>query len=67
MSLIFGEIIEINICGLSDNTKRNISYRAQAEEDIIRTDNNFDDMNEEQERDIDITKDFKSLGPEKDE
>ena len=35
-SLIFNEIFEINVCGLSDNTKRNISKRAIAdEEDII--------------------------------
>ena len=36
LSLIFNEIFEINVCGLSDNTKRNISKRAIAdEEDII--------------------------------
>ena len=29
MSLVFTEIIEINICGLSYNTKRNISNRAE--------------------------------------
>ena len=29
MSLIFNEIIEINYCGLSKNTKRNIILRAQ--------------------------------------
>ena len=35
-SLIFNEIFEINVCWLSDNTKRNISKRAIAdEEDII--------------------------------
>ena len=31
MSLIFNEIIEINFCGLSDNTKRNIILRAEKE------------------------------------
>ena len=32
MSLIFNEIIELNFCGLSDNTKRNISIRASSED-----------------------------------
>ena len=32
MSLIFNEIIELNFCGLSDNTKRNISIRAASED-----------------------------------
>ena len=32
MSLIFNEIIELNFCGLSDNTKRNISIRAATED-----------------------------------
>ena len=31
LSLIFNEIIEINFCGLSDNTKRNIILRAEKE------------------------------------
>ena len=31
LSLIFNEIIELNFCGLSDNIKRNISKRAEAE------------------------------------
>ena len=36
LSLIFNEIFEINVCGLSDNTKRNISKRAMIDEkDII--------------------------------
>ena len=30
-SLVFNEIIEINFCGLSDNTKRNIRDRAEKE------------------------------------
>ena len=33
LSLIFNEIIEINCCGLSYNTKKNIINRAQNEED----------------------------------
>lgn len=32
LSLIFNEIIEINVCGLSKNTKRNISKRAEDED-----------------------------------
>jgi hypothetical protein len=32
MSLVFNEIIEINICGLSENTKRNIIKRAKIDE-----------------------------------
>ena len=31
MSLIFNEIIELNFCGLSDNTKKNIIIRADDE------------------------------------
>ena len=38
MSLIFDEIIEINICGLSDNTKKNIRLRAKDDEDLNRID-----------------------------
>ena len=30
-SLVFNEIIELNFCGLSRNTKRNINYRAESE------------------------------------
>ena len=40
-SLIFNEIIEINFCGLSHNTKKNIITRAETEVDesiIIKTD-----------------------------
>ena len=35
MSLIFNEIIEISILGLSYNTKRNISKRAENEDNEI--------------------------------
>ena len=35
MSLVFTEIIEINICGLSENTRKHIIERAN-------NDNNFD-------------------------
>ena len=30
-SLVFNEIIELNFCGLSRNTKKNINYRAKNE------------------------------------
>ena len=43
LSLIFNEIIEINIWGLSDNTKRRISLRAENENANIKNDNEFDD------------------------
>ena len=32
MSLIFNEIIELNFCGLSENIKRNIIFRAESED-----------------------------------
>ena len=35
LSLVFNEIIELNFCGLSFNTKRNIIRRAKIEEDLI--------------------------------
>ena len=47
-SLIFNEIIEINFCGLSHNTKKNIITRAETEVDesiIIKTDT-LDENNE---------------------
>ena len=46
LSLIFNEIIELNFCGLSDNTKKNISIRAEIEEfynDKCDTTDNSDD------------------------
>ena len=55
MSLVFNEIIEINICGLSENTKKNIVYRAEIDNLIIEknlTINSFDEDNEK--RDIEI-------------
>ena len=43
-SLIFNEIIEINICGLSYNTRRNIINRAQIEtEEYMFTLNSIED------------------------
>ena len=42
MSLIFNEIIEINFCGLSENTKKNILNRVLGEESNIKQ--NYDDV-----------------------
>jgi hypothetical protein len=42
MSLIFNEIIEINFCGLSENTKKNILNRVLGEESNIKK--NYDDV-----------------------
>ena len=39
LSLIFNEIIEINFCGLSKNTRRNIMLRAETEENLYITKN----------------------------
>jgi hypothetical protein len=47
LSLIFNEIIEINVCGLSYNTKRNISKRAVNEDTNLYTTN--DDVENELE------------------
>ena len=52
-SLVFNEIIEINIWGLSDNTKKNIMIRAESEDicieikDVI-SDASIDDKNEKE-------------------
>ena len=44
-SCIFNEIIELNFCGLSENTKRNIIIRAQMEEeDMLNDKNNIYDI-----------------------
>ena len=42
-SLIFNEIIEINVCGLSDNTKKNIMIRAESEDFYIKKDDTITD------------------------
>ena len=49
-SLIFNEIIEINLWGLSYNTKRNITNRAKIDVDEIFniTNESFDENNENQ-------------------
>ena len=50
MSLIFNELIEINLWGLSDNTKRNITERGESEDfDIKKTKKLTIDENEESE------------------
>ena len=64
MELVFNEIIEINICGLSDNTKRNIIKRAKAEDlnldkndtidtfKTITTINSLDEENDEYDENL---------------
>ena len=47
LSLIFNEIIEINVCGLSYNTKRNIITRAVQEEYLIGEENDEGSENNE--------------------
>ena len=52
LSLIFNEIFEINLCGLSFNTKRNISKRAiidQEDMSLIKKDTIEIELNEEYE------------------
>ena len=58
-SLIFNEIIEINFCGLSHNTKKNIITRAETEVDesiIIKTDtlDENNDNNKMEENSIEL-------------
>ena len=61
-SLIFNEIIEINFCGLSHNTKKNISKRAEDEDNMIITKSDtYDSMLEGQDGYILKSKDFKSI------
>jgi len=50
LPLIFNELIEINLWGLSDNTKRNITERGESEDfDIKKTKKLTIDENEENE------------------
>ena len=50
LHLIFNELIEINLWGLSDNTKRNITERGESEDfDIKKTKKLTIDENEENE------------------
>ena len=61
LSLIFNEIIEINVCGLSNNTKKNIIMRSQTEDDIYfdtNTIGEFDIISKGKEEYILKEKDF---------
>ena len=61
MALIFNEIIELNFCGLSDNTKRKISVRAVTESNLDSmidknsTINSFDDFDENNDNNDNIS------------
>ena len=61
MALIFNEIIELNFCGLSDNTKRKISERAEIDSDLDSmidknsTINSFDDFDENNDNNDNIS------------
>ena len=62
LSFVFNEILEINFLGLSDNTKKNISKRAEDEDNMIITKSNtYDSMLEGQDGYILKSKDFKSI------
>jgi hypothetical protein len=61
LSFVFNEILEINFLGLSDNTKKNISKRAETEDNMIITKSDtYDSMLEGQDGYILKSKDFKS-------
>ena len=62
LSFVFNEILEINFLGLSDNTKKNISKRAEDEDNMIITKSDtYDSMLEGQDGYILKSKDFKSI------
>ena len=62
LSFVFNEILEINFLGLSDNTKKNISKRAETEDNMIITKSDtYDSMLEGQDGYILKSKDFKSI------
>ena len=62
LSFVFNEILEINFLGLSDNTKKNISKRAENEDNMIITKSDtYDSMLEGQDGYILKSKDFKSI------
>ena len=62
LSFVFNEILEINFLGLSDNTKKNISKRAENEDNMIITKSDtYDSILEGQDRYILKSKDFKSI------
>ena len=49
MSLIFNEIIEINVCGLSENTRRKIAIRAAKDNINIDVNTTINSINEKDE------------------
>ena len=64
MSLIFNELIELNFCGLSDNTKKNIMLRLNSEDTELQKDFTLDSKgdiiielqeNNDSEKDINST------------
>ena len=62
LSFVFNEILEINFLGLSDNTKKNISKRAEDEDNMVITKSDtYDSMLEGQDGYILKSKDFKSI------
>ena len=62
LSFVFNEILEINFLGLSDNTKKNISKRAENEDNMIITKSDtYDSILEGQDGYILKSKDFKSI------
>ena len=60
-SLVFNEIIELNFCGLSRNTKRNINYRAESE--IFESNLLKNQALEEDDDSISIKENAKELNP----
>ena len=60
-SLVFTEIIELNFCGLSRNTKRNINYRAESE--IFESNLLKNQALEEDDDSISIKDNAKELNP----
>ena len=59
LSFIFNEIIEINLLGLSDNTRKNISKRAEMEDIKLMTECDLYDRDLEEDGYIIYQKDFK--------
>ena len=56
-SLIFNEIIEINLWGLSYNTRRNIAIRAECEGLSVEESEIEDDNDEADKNEIQLNKD----------
>ena len=64
--LMLLEIIEINICNLSQNTKKNIGNRAILDKELSAIFEDFDDEEEKEEKDDNEKKDEKDEKDEKD-